>query len=366
MLILQVYDRNNGVLLAEIQRPEKVNYSLVLNKAGQLTFSIPLNHNKGRRKYLDYGLVVVRYSDSVSAWSGYIVNISWSPNAVEITRMGIEYLLTQRIAEPLKFKQAPAGEIFRHLLNKANAKTQTGLNVGDVWMGGSLTDMAIGTEDIYSKLTELVESTKTEYRVLMLQPGIWEISLYERVGSDLTDTVVIIMGRDTAGEVSYSEDWGTFANSILAVGKQPEDSGGTGGGGEEEDGWAKRPKVWYTDEESVSAYGLSQDILDVSEATLVTALLLKAQQEVEKRKLPKRVLGFSLIGVPALWGKFQEGDIVCCHVPDYSFGGMVVPVKIMARGIDESTRTMSVVGEIIAGAEAVTLKMYLSSAYGGV
>lgn len=365
MIIIQCCDRY-GVPLGEIDRPTNVSRSFALNKSGTLTFDLSINHPKAIPDFIKKGNIVVCYSDETGTWSGYIVKVDWHGYTLSVTCWSIEQRLGERRTEPIKFKHAAYGEIFRYLINTANLKGPTGLQVGDVYMGGSRTELDIGAENIYQKLTDVCDKSTFEYEILMLQPGIWEMSLYQKRGSDLTDSLVFIVDFDTDGDTEYTEDWTTFANSILAVGKQPEEgqSRGGGDGNSPDDGWSTRPKALFTDLDSVGRYGLAEDILEVEDVSDVATLQERARQEVDKRKHPRRTLSFSLTQRRDLWGQFEEGDIVAVHVPNYGFSGLVVPFRVMGREITEASSTMRVAGEVLDGEQAQTLKMFSQTHYG--
>jgi hypothetical protein len=218
---------------------------------------------------------------------------------------------------------------------------------------------------VYDKLVEVANLALYEWHVDMIVPGAWTISLYERLGRDLTDTVIIMYGLDSNGVPDYREEVTTFANSITYVGKVPiGDSPGPFTRDPSVE-WERRPKATYTDWDSVGQYGLSEDTVEVQDISDPNTLMALARRDVELRKFTHRTLTFPLNRERGLWSKFADGDVVCVHLPFYMFGGAAVPFRVLGRQINEDTETMTVTGEVVVGAKAQALSMYRQAHYSG-
>lgn len=365
MIAIRVFSRT-GEPLGEINDAHSVNYSFMLNKMGQFTQSLPINHPKANPYLLKRGNIFVVQNSDLEEWSGNLEVIDFTDSEVNLTCFGPEHQLAGRLTQPAQYTGTYPGELFRRFLEHANQKYPTGINIGDVYSGGKKIDLKVGAENTYAKLTEMLGQVKAEYVIIMTSPGQWEMSLYEKRGSDLTGKVVVIIGHDTDGKPSYGEDWTGYVNSIEAAGEKPQsDSGGGGGKNSNDDGWSTRPKARYTDDIEVGAEGFREDLLEVQGVTDVTVLRQKAQEEVQKRKHPKTTLSFILNQRRQLWGKFQEGDIICVHFPYVNFTGMVIPYRVMGREISIDKGTMVVAGEVVQAEEAQSLEYYKNMNYGG-
>ena len=360
MINIDVLSRT-GTPLADLTKcARNVNYAHSLNGGRPLTFDLPLNDAHAAEQYMRKRNLVVVYSDEVEPWSGYIVRSSFAGPNVSYLVHPIIARLDERKTRPTKMENLPAGVIFNNLMTQANGRAPTGLIIGTVFGGGKPYTLEMGTEGIYQKLGDLIDLTKYEYVVEMVYPGLWEVSLYERYGQDLTASVCIEYGMDTDDDPSYDEDMTEFANAIIAAGKPPENTNSNSDPTAE---WNQRPRAEFIDWASVGDDGYAEDVLELPEITDSAMLREKAHEEVERRKNPKLLLGLTLNRKRKLWSKFRDGDIVAVHMPTYGYTGLVVPYRILGREIDDDSATMAVAGEVVVGKEAEALSLFKQALY---
>lgn len=356
MITLEVLDRS-GTPLADLTKVARnVNYAHSLNGGKPLTFTLPIADARAAEAIMRARNLVLVESDEVEPWSGYIVRPQWQGTGIAYLVHPIAARLDERKTRPARLENLPAGAIFTNLMDQANGRFPTGIVVGEVFSGGTPYTLDLGTEPIYSKLNDLMTQTLCEYNVRLVHVGLWEASLYERYGRDLTATVCFEYGTDTVGDPTYDEDWSNYANAVIAVGKAPD--GDTNGNNDPTAEWNRRPRAEYVGWTAVGDYGYAESVLDLPDVSDPAMLLDRAHKEVETLQQPKRTLGLVLNRQRGLWSQFRDGDVVCVYLPNYGYAGMAVPFRVLGREIDDETGSMTVAGEIVTGAAAESLSMY--------
>jgi len=302
---------------------------------------------------LDYNNLIGVYSDEFEPWWGYVVEHSQTGGQMAITCHHILHRLGRRLTRPGKMENVTAGAIFRFLLGEANREESCGINLGEVFDGGKVYTMEFEYESIYDKIQDLLEMSGCYLQMETIRPGLWELSLVEKVGRDLTDTVVFYRGIDFDGKPEMRGDNTQFANRVFALGQHEESSDET-----------ERPIGEYTDWNSVQDEGLSELPIEVSDVSDRHTLDVLARAEVNKRLKAYYTIPITLNRKRELWSKFTDGDIVCVYLPGYMFKGAVLPMRILGREPNEAKGIMVVAAEVVRGEQAQLLSMYKNSHYG--
>lgn len=357
MFVIRTFNIH-GECLAELQNAYNLSASWLLNKSGQLTFDLPSNDSKVSEANLHMGNNVAVYFDNFPTWTGYITNRDWGQDVVSVTAQSTLQRLGQRRTGSIKLTNQTATEVFKFLITEANSKQHTGIFVSTTYEGGKTYSYDYQGDNIYDKVGTLLDDSKLEISLTMEQMGVWLLSLEEKIGADLTGSIHVRQEIDMVGAADFQEDNTAFANSIIALGKSPSSSNSNNNSSG--DDWGGRPKGQFIDIASVSEDGLAEDVVDYSDITDVATLATLAEQQVQIRKYPKRTITFNLNTLRGLWGTFFLGDKITVICPFYSFGGLVIPVRVtgLQVTIDTSTEDLAVTADVINGIDAISLDYY--------
>ena len=219
------------------------------------------------------------------------------------------------------FDNATVGQIFQAVINEANAVDDMGVQVGNVWAGGSTHSPAyhfksileIARDSIGKRLSD-VDFDVTP--VISAGKLVFQANLYERKGTT-KNNVVLIEGHNI-GEFRFLEQ-GTITNSYYAVGA------GSGWGDD-------RPIVNVIDDLSIATYGLREDSGIFSDTVRTETLTATAQNVVEEKAYPNDVLDIEAIDLaPAQFGDYAVGDTVRVMLHSPRFKGYDGLVRVVGR-----------------------------------
>src|SRR5205807_2395654 len=141
-----------------------------------------------------------------------------------------------------------------------------------------------------------------------------------------------------------------LANSIIGIGSGTD--------------WNTRPIYRFEDMAAIGDYGLAEDTIEPANVTDLDTLAALARAEVNSRRYPRKMLKLEVVNTRGIFNQFDTGDIVAALIPGYSYGGLVVPVRVLGREIDEQSGKLTLVTQVVEGEQASLLTMYTKAKYG--
>lgn len=361
-----------GTPLGEFHQAMAVSRSFALNRSGLLSFDLDINDPKANATLAEHANIVAVYSDEVPTWAGYITGLGWDlpNNKLHVKANSMLQRLSKARMKPAKIVGF-ASDHFKYIIEDANFEESKGIYLGTSFTGGESLTVEYTADNNYDRLTELLDRTKFEIDLVMESPNHYVLSLYEKLGRDLTTTIVLQSGVDIEGGGFYEEDSQTFANKIIALGKPPDDDNPPEGGYSPEEDWDRKPKGYYTNHDKPRSlnwnrFGLGEEVVEFSDIADIGTLDEMAKQEGLKREQPTRPYTFNLNKRRKLWGTFLPGDYIAVVMPKVRFTGLVVPFRVTGLEINEDGNLMTVTGDIVAGEAAQNLAIYKSAQYGSL
>lgn len=313
-----------GNLLAELSA-EIDSISWRLSKVGVCKFSMAITDDKAIEDYLKFGnRILIGFDNGLSNWGGMIdPPRDWDGANVRCTAYSGEYLLKYRQTDKGRyFSGATVGYILQALINEANSIKATGLQIGDIWDGGSthspdyhfkslleITQMSLierlSTAD-FSVLAENVDGIIT-----------FTINLYARRGADKTG-FALVEGQNIVAPSTLSEQ-GPIVNSWDLAGE----------GNDWGDG---RLTSHAENQTSIDLYGLREASKIYPDVSIQETLDDNAANLLEGSQYPYNMFSLTVANEPpAEFADYDLGDEISLHMPSYGFGGTNTTVRILGR-----------------------------------
>lgn len=294
-----------------------------LNDYGQARIVLPRTGATATERLLRPGnRVLIQFGNGLPDWGGMLdLPRKWQDGRIDVVAYSGERILVDRVTDRGRyFSGATAGDIFRALLSEA---APSGVEIGDVWMGGELHGPDYHFRQLYDIFTKSL-SSRIEAADWNVAARLWRgriafsANYYERRGIDHGRQIALIEGVNLA-DASLQEQ-GPIVNEWMMAGA------GTG--------WGADSRIYATtrDDASIAKYGLRQrgDVrVDVtSQETLNSSAAVALAESKEPRAIVDPV---ALDLPPARWGQYDVGDTVWMELYEAGFGGYAASVRIKAR-----------------------------------
>lgn len=314
-----------GKLIGEMQ-PDLNTIAWRLNKVAKIDPVLSRNDGKATRDMMRFGnRMLIQFSNGLPNWVGvFDPPRQWTPRKeIKFTVYSAEAILGWRQTDKERvFDGATVGFVYRTLIDEANALRRTGIEVGDVWMGGSSLAFELHYANILDTIEqELIENEFSTYDYDVTgEIGNGKIVLkanfYERKGRDCSDKVALLDGRNIA-DVDVIEQ-GPILNAWDAAGR-----GST---------WDdERVTGHEEDAASIAEYDFRQGFEDVQDSEQVTVDEIAANRLALYRQPRARALVTAVDLAPATFASYGVGDSVRIVLPNHGFDGYDAPARVLTR-----------------------------------
>lgn len=294
-----------------------------LNDYGQARMVLPRTGATATERLLRPGnRVLIQFGNGLPDWGGMMdLPRKWKDGRIEVVAYSGERILTDRVTDRGRyFSNATAGAIFRALLNEA---VPSGVDVGDVWMGGELHGPDYHFRNLYDiftkSLSSRIESADWNVSARLAQGQIaFRANYYEKRGVDHGRQIALIEGLNLA-DASMQEQ-GPLVNEWLLAGA------GTG--------WSADSRIYASgrDEASIAKYGLRQKGETRVDVSVQETLDRSAVVSLAGSKEPRAIVDPVALDLPpARWQQYDVGDTVWMELYDEGFDGYAAAVRIKAR-----------------------------------
>ncbi len=302
---------------------EVVGVAWKLNDYGQARLVLPRSASSATERLLRPGnRMLIQMSNGLPDWGGLIdPPRRWRNGRIEVTGYSGERLLADRVTDRGRyFASATAGNIFRALLNEA---VPVGVEIGQVWMGGSLHGPDYhyrGLHDIFTKsLTGRMEQADWNVDARLVGGRIvFRANFYERRGRDHGRRLALIEGVNLAP--ADLNEQGTLVNEWFLAGAGS--------------GWGADSRIYATarDENSIRRIGLRQRGDIRTDVSVQETLDNHARAALAESMAPRPVVDpLALDRPPARWGQYEVGDTIRLELYEVGFGGYETSARIRAR-----------------------------------
>jgi len=316
--------RSTGALLAEIE-PDLTSAKWALNRPGKAEFSMPYSDSKCTRDILRPGnWLLLRFACGLPDWGGVIeFPRRRTRNGVGVTAWSGERLLDWRVSgKDMHFEGMAPGAVFQYAIELENAEHATGIDVGNIYAGGTVQTMRYHYYDLLRRAQELARLTGEDFAVLPRLLG-GQLSFlahwYGQRGRDLSGSVLLAEDKNVVD--ATLDEQGPVANRVIFIGD----------GVEWDD---NRPVAIVEDAESIEQYGY-REYSEFRAGTTVTGMLeANAAAVLETKKQPAKMFSLTVTDEePGRFASYGIGDIV--HATLFVRGGdewgYDDPVRVIAR-----------------------------------
>lgn len=313
--------------------------SWVLNGIGRTTLQLATSDPKATVDTLQIGnRVFIEMDAGLPAWGGVIdMPRVWERGTVTVTCFDIAHLLDYRVTgKNDAFYEKPVGTIFRELLDREEQQDPLGIVAGSIWMGGHPHWPRYHYKSLWYVLDYSIRRMeRCDFRfVPYLDAGYirFRADLFQRVGTDKSQSLALVEGRNTAAALRLEEQ-GAVVNQHLAVGE-----GSTWG--------SERLVVAARDTDSIAVYGLRETGKVYSGVSMPATLEMHARSVIDTNSNPRRIFSFEVTNAtPATFADYDLGDTVRCMLPSFGFGGFDGTVRVLGREFDPATGVCKLVVE---------------------
>jgi len=319
----------DGRIIAEVS-PRIGPVSWRLNNVGKTTLTFSKRDPKLTAANLQLAnRVLIQFDNGLPAWGGIIdLPSAWARDDYTATVYSGEQLLALRqTAISRVFTDATVGTIFENLVAESSDITQSGVDVGSVWIGEELFTRDYHYANVLAVIqNELIGGLSTaDFYIEPSEVGgfiKFTANLYERRGS-LKTGLMLIEGHNVS-ELRRTEQ-GPVVNSW--------DFAGADISGDSSSGWGDgRLTSNAIDLTSALAYGLRQGSSVQSSIKDQTSLNNVAATELSRTK--EAWNGIEMKGVdraPALFAGYDVGDRIPLEAYSYGFDGFEATVRVEGR-----------------------------------
>ena len=317
-----------GTTIAELS-PDIGTVSWRLNKVGVVDFSIAVTDPKATEDNLKYGnRVLIEFSNGLPGWGGVIdPPRKWDGSNIVCRAYSGAYLFDYRITDKGRyFSGASAGTIFQSLIQETNAVEDTGVDIGNIYTGGSGHSPSYHYKnllDIFQKsLTNRLSTSDFDF--IPSESGgeiIFTARFYESKGIDRTQ-LALTQGANLT-RIKLIEQ-GPIINSWDVAGE------GSNWGSD-------RLTAQEQNADSISLYGLRQGSKIYSDVSIQGTLDDHAENLLDDSENPYNIFELEVADkLPAKFADYDLGDTVSLVAPDYGFAGTKTTVRILDRSYDPS------------------------------
>ncbi|MHA1962654.1 MAG: hypothetical protein ACW99U_20880 [Candidatus Thorarchaeota archaeon] len=310
-----------GRLIAEL-KPDLIQVSWRISKVGKAHFTLSSGDSKATRDILRFGnRLLIQFENGLPNWVG-VMNPprAWKFGEIEVTAYSAESLFQYRITNKSRvFTGVTAGTMYRELITEMNRREDTGITIGDLWLGGQTLSADFHYEDLLDIFQEHLTLAGGEFNVTGDEINGYLVlfaNFYERMGKDRTGTA-LVEGANVKSAVL--KEVGPIINSQTTVGK------GTDWGDD-------RLTSTSLSQISIDEFGLRQEVSIYSSETLQSSLDIWADIALLDTLVPYNAYMLDVLDEdPGEFRAYGVGDDVTLSLPNYGFGGTDAVVRVIAR-----------------------------------
>lgn len=213
---ITIFD-HTGTALTDVRAYAESSWPL--NEYGSTSFELSRQDLKATAEFLNGYNVVLVQREHLPAWAGLIVRRGW--NEIKISCKSAEWwLFKRRLTQAVKMT-APAGVIFKRLIDEANARP-TIIQAGEIYEGGKAVKLeySAGTL-VYDAVVQLSQKSGQDWNVTPARSTANRLYLlanwYQQLG--VTRQYPLIENRNLQLlSNQFDEDFENIQNDVLAVG----------------------------------------------------------------------------------------------------------------------------------------------------
>lgn len=322
---------SSGKAIAELE-PQVGPISWRLNDIGSASFTLATNDAKATGANLAFGnRIYITFDNGLPAWGGMIdTPRDWQGGFVTVNAYSAEYILgTRQTDRGRYFSGASVGQIYEDLINEANAYSNTGITIGDVYNGGVGHYPDYHYDNLLKIIRDSLCSTLSTFD-FYIEPSYtagtisFTAHLYEVRGSDKSGSVVLMDGHNLV-DPRLTEQ-GEIVNAW--------DLAGAG------NGWSadSRPYSSSNDPASISAYGYRQGNQIFTDVSVQETLDEHAATLLSVYKDPHNMIDLGAVNLaPAAFASYDVGDVVGVRLIQCGFGGFSGSVRVWGREFDPAS-----------------------------
>jgi hypothetical protein len=316
----------SGTIIAEIE-PDITEITWRKNAVGKTRFSIARTDEKATGDNLKFGnRILIQFENGLPNWGGIIdPPRTWESGNIVVDAFSGEKIFEFRTTGKERyFNGATIGEIYAALIGEANVVEHMGINLGDVWDGGSSHSPSYH----YKKLLDIFQKSlikrlsNADFYVKAIEEAgkiNFYADLYQSRGSDKTQFALV---QDKNLMPIKLKEQGPIINSWDVAGE------GLGWG-------VERLTSSSEDGNSRDIYGLREGARVYSDVSLQSTLDEHAETLKEEFKDPYNIFTIKAANkTPALFGDYDIGDTIRLIVPDVGFDGTDTTVRLITRTYD--------------------------------
>lgn len=226
MTVIQatIFNQANNTL-GEIS-PAWDSISWRLNGEGMAKFSMPYSDRMCRRDVLrTSNRLYIALDNGLPAWGGVIdlPETQDDKGVSETAYTGERILAWRETGKNDVFELAAPGSIFRSLIENANGTRNTGIEIGDIFTGGTQISRTFHLHELLTQFQKLASDSGMDFGVLPVYSAgrlSFRAHWYERRGRDLRGQVKLIEGNNVQSANRTRQ--GNIANRILLAGGGPD------------------------------------------------------------------------------------------------------------------------------------------------
>lgn len=318
-----IVGNRNGAKLAELDA-DVLNVSWRLNEIGKCEFSIANTNPKATAVNLQYNnRVVLQFTNGLPDWGGVIQPPrKWDGHEIKVTALSAEHILKTRTTDKGRYFTADTvGSIFQALINEMNIDYDTGIAIGDIYLGGTVHSPDYHFKSILSIIQDSL-TKRLSTCDFAITPNITDTTIgflanfYEQRGTSKT-SFALIQGNNVK-PLTLTEQ-GTIINKWHCAGE------GTGWGNE-------RITAEAFDTASIELYGLQEGSAIYGDVSVLGTLQDNAENLLSESAYPYNIFSVKAISAPpAYFSDYDIGDIITLQAHNIGFGGTNTTVRVLAR-----------------------------------
>jgi hypothetical protein len=299
-VITHIFDRKNKKI-AEIE-PLIQSVTWRLNNTGVAKFFLPYEDDKCTQDNLRYGnRLVFQFENGLPDWGG-VIDTPRKQNQAGVFATGYtaEKMLDWRVTAKARYlDSATPGEIYETLIQEENADFYLGIEMGEIYKGGTLRHTEYHHHDLLKRMIDLKKKSGHDFAIIpSYVDGVLRFAAawYLQRGQDKRDSVHLVEGKNILNP--QLDEQGQIGNRIILVG---------GGSTWDDD----RITSTQNDNTSQGLYGLREWARVQSGVTNQETLDANAEELLAEMKSPRRKFRLSVMDkAPGLFASYGLGDIV--------------------------------------------------------
>ncbi|MDR3572852.1 MAG: hypothetical protein P4L50_03240 [Anaerolineaceae bacterium] len=327
----------DGTYLTEMKGTFNRSWILPTRGIGTLDFSLPLNSDKAKLDYLEFGKLVYIEHDKLPAWGGVIdPTENWGSYTVSPTAYTAEHMLIDgwRIGDG-RLMTGPSGELFKQIVNLANSEEDLLIRVGNVEIFDDTRQEVLNWQGLYDEINRIAKRSLAEWD---MQAGIdgngrlyfttnWrqrignvrDYTLKEGYNVRMNDTPMTRQGNPVL--VNRLIGFGTSATA------------------------ATRPAFTFTDEASRSRYRLRISTQQFEGNTTLGTLTTNVMNSVALTSAPRRTFSLTVLDKDDAFYNVRLGDTLKLLMSSLGYIGIDTLIRIIGMAYREKENELDITGD---------------------